>query len=658
MESFIDYLISSKYKETLEELQYLKSHNQIININQESLLIQLIYRSIDKIKEKEDIIILFKCSLIIGQLSANSISVIYLINKLLSYKLLIDKEAQEYFESLNKVQQIQLKENKFNLSNNSLEEITKIHLKNKEIFEKQIKITSKLNLNYFQTLQDYSNFEYQYNKETSIKEALDNFNINNAFGFNGIRENVKLKESNIWNNFNMLIDKIPDIMASLDQSVNQVSDFNFKLYYIFKKILTLIDTKEGDMILLKPYFLKLILNSEVFRSYYTEKIHLKDNKLFTSDPSAIPFLTTDTLDALMTKFKKKSINKQSKYSPDKILEITKDFFRQKCSETPFLYNIDYYEQESINLREFFIDIRLNFLTLDKLKCLYADFRSVMNKDKNIVNLREKTNKLNITELTLIYKLKEENYFLNISFNSLICYRRIVFDEYVLNSKVDMSVYNLIRTLFIKRGILLTLKDEFEKNENRLSMVCEQDLMILFLYFIRNIPKLSFSLSNLYSSIVFQTKYDIEVNLILGKQVLYRSCEQGDMTKALNTSELFINFIFFLNKLINQVEEKEKECYIDINTSNNIIENKDSTTFKLFLIDFILQKKKLAEINEIEFKEIEQSKKENNILDLEAKNFFIKKETLALIKNKLMFIIHYLLKGESTGIFKLFDITKK
>ncbi len=320
------------------------------------------------------------------------------------------------------------------------------------------------------------------------------------------------------------------------------------------------------------------------------------------------------------------------------------------------YYLEHREYKSNIQTELFVNIMLYTSTISSstsTKEIFLELKKFLARDKKIIHSSEK----NETEgLTAIFKLKDGQYFVNLSLNSFDTIRRIAFTNYISKTNnIYKEVYDFIRIIFIKKGLLYSCKDDIEKG-NKSNLLKESELMIFYLKFLYMNKRLNFT--NLYSSRKLQTKVSkssFNLMCIYHKEFYTDSALEENAQCA----DIFVGFLFFLKNYINSIEElSPRITYLTVFSDEiSYSNNKDNN----YLVDFLSFETKEFPLEKYDKQMFVDEPKRFTDEDLKTfdcsyKTFLLKKQLIDNIKITLNKILHYLIKSEKEGIYKLVDIS--
>lgn len=552
-------------------------------------------------------------------------------------------------------------------------------------------------LNYKSKLKIFEKDDVFDGSKNKLNELLSEFSLLKSFGFTTMRNNIKnelksneknslsKQEEALWEGFNEVLLRIPDISLLNDVKFYEVTDINYKLYYIFKKTVDLLCSKEGN-ILIRPYFLKILLNNEIFLQYLNEKISIDMTSSLSTCRSSevIPSISKEYIFVLMKKNERR-MKKEGKYCSEKIYKLIYEIINSVKQENSFEFQTSHMLINTPYIKELFIDVKLVQLeNIDAILNIKKRIKEYMSLNQTIIDYRDENIR---NERAIYFRLKDEEYYIVITFNSLSFLRRNIFyNELICKSKAKQEVYNLIRSLFLRRKILFSSKNIFVSNSKKYGTYAkystinnkqsneynfsqgemelyENELMILYLFYLKTINYIQFpeEESETYNKYLFPYgKIENSINI---KEVYSKTCIDFKV-KSESSNEIFLNFLFFIKNLLSDIETQSNSNiiihlyskYSQVLVSKN--ENFEESYKKVHLLDFIICNPTLLKHENLNFSEILNSTtvdKEyiNKNKESRYQSFNIRLEKLIVLKEEILVIIHYFLKGDTSRLEKMF-----
>lgn len=616
-----------------------------------------------------DLVILASIKLVIklGLLSREFIIIPFIINSLLNNKnlLVIDNETFDLITKYENVyeQEINSSNKDFN-SNICNDKIKHIFDKNKYIANNHLTLKSFLtNINYNENNKDvvYSN--------TLLDISSDFSNIQKKLKSDDINDLVNIINSNEFSNC---------INSQSNVCFSNTTKNNLYLFYIVRKFIKILDNKhieysnnennnfslqKKQSLILRNYIISSIMSCKVLKDYYKEKIILKDNKLYTNNIYDISNIVIAYLSIIFKDYKVDFIENRNSFKINlnnkelaninitNLIELIKKTINEEIKSYLLSNNvnpsdnksnsnksneydasINYFELISFTndyLNHKTINILINFCSLN---LSYNLIESIIKKIRHIL-IKQSVVKQNI-ELSNFNSMFElfPNVFINLSFNNLQETMNYVLLKKLSVNKSYLKTYFFIINWLEKRNVLynfntlITQKRQNFKLDNY-DYINEYAILSIFYFFLCKTRRIfidynkllnCYNITQYKENIKYSKKHNnsfVKLAKVLEPDIyIKRSDDTKDNDNNNICSVIFIEFIFFIDKLFNSVNKFSKSslnckylCIIDEEElrKSNIIEGNDKLTHNI--INLGTKEMKILSIIQLVYSELKINK---------------------------------------------------
>ena len=616
-----------------------------------------------------DLVILASIKLVIklGLLSREFIIIPFIINSLLNNKnlLVIDNETFDLITKYENVyeQEINSSNKDFN-SNICNDKIKHIFDKNKYIANNHLTLKSFLtNINYNENNKDvvYSN--------TLLDISSDFSNIQKKLKSDDINDLVNIINSNEFSNC---------INSQSNVCFSNTTKNNLYLFYIVRKFIKILDNKhieysnnennnfslqKKQSLILRNYIISSIMSCKVLKDYYKEKIILKDNKLYTNNIYDISNIVIAYLSIIFKDYKVDFIENRNSFKINlnnkelaninitNLIELIKKTINEEIKSYLLSNNINPSDNKSNSNKSNEYDASINYFELISFTNDYLNHKTInilinfcsLNLSYNLIEsiikkirhilIKQSVVKQNI-ELSNFNSMFElfPNVFINLSFNNLQETMNYVLLKKLSVNKSYLKTYFFIINWLEKRNVLynfntlITQKRQNFKLDNY-DYINEYAILSIFYFFLCKTRRIfidynkllnCYNITQYKENIKYSKKHNnsfVKLAKVLEPDIyIKRSDDTKDNDNNNICSVIFIEFIFFIDKLFNSVNKFSKSslnckylCIIDEEElrKSNIIEGNDKLTHNI--INLGTKEMKILSIIQLVYSELKINK---------------------------------------------------